>query len=51
MPQVNKEQLVEHLNEMITIERMREDERTAIVLTNLKQEIKDGEFDYGKPYD
>jgi hypothetical protein len=49
--QVDKKQLIEHLNTCIEIESMKKDERTAIVLSNLKEDIVDGSFDYGKARD
>jgi hypothetical protein len=49
--QVDKQQLIEHLNTCIEIEGNKEDVRTANVLTNLKEDIVDGTFDYGKARD
>ncbi|MCD9026031.1 hypothetical protein [Cohnella silvisoli] len=45
--QVDKQQIVEHLQTCIEIESKKDDERTAKVLGNLRQEILDGSFDYG----
>jgi hypothetical protein len=49
--QVDKQQIIEHLDACIEIESMKEDVRTATVLSNLKEEIVDGSFDYGKARD
>ncbi|RED54780.1 hypothetical protein DFP95_12136 [Cohnella lupini] len=45
--QVNKEQIVQHLETCIEIESKKDDDRTAKVLGNLRQEILEGSFDYG----
>lgn len=46
--QVDKKQIIEHLTAMIEIEG---DSKTGTVLRNLRQELIDDEFAYGKPFD
>lgn len=41
---LDKKQLLEHLETCISIAR---DEKVALVIRNLKQEIESGSFDYG----
>lgn len=45
--QVDKQQLIEHLQMCVVIEEKREDQRTATVIRNLIEDVKDGAFDYG----
>ncbi|MFD2334753.1 hypothetical protein ACFSR7_36380 [Cohnella sp. GCM10020058] len=45
--QVDKQQLIEHLEVCAGIEEKKDDQRTATVLRNLIEDVEDGAFDYG----
>lgn len=45
---IDRAQLLEHLETCAAIEDAKEYQRTAIVLRNLAEDLKDGAFDYGQ---